>query len=235
LNVKRFALALRILLFLYKQIITHIDIICMYRKGGGQVSDRLDMAERVRAFSEELRGVFSLSDLRNLLQANNRGVLYRALRDLEQAGIVSRFCRGFYVTPEFDPMVLSQRLCPDSYISFGNALARHLLIGSVPRYRIRAAKTGPKRVYMNGEYRIEQLSLKPDLVFGYEVIDGVRIALPEKAVLDTLYLYRRGVRFSFDVYTDVDYGQLDRALIRSYLGEYKNPVFVDFAGRLTNA
>ena len=196
---------------------------------------RLEMAERVKAFSSELRGVFSLSDLRNLLQTSNRGVLYRGLRDLERAGVLSRFCRGFYVTPDFESLVLSQRLSPDSYVSFGNALARHLLIGSVPRYRIRAAKPGPKRVYTNGEYRIEHLSLKPELVFGYEVIDGVRIALPEKAVLDTLYHYRRGARFSFDVYTDIDYSRLDGGLVRKYLGEYRNPVFVDYARRLTDA
>lgn len=199
------------------------------------MTSRLEMAERVKAFSADLRGVFALSDLRNLLQTSNRGVLYRGLKDLEQAGILSRFCRGFYVTRDFDPLVLSQRIAPDSYISFGNALARHLLIGSVPRYRIRAAKPGPKRVYSNGEYQIEHLTLKPELVFGYEVIDAVRIAVPEKAVLDTLYFYRRGIRFSFDVYTDVDYSQLDRDLVRQYLGEYKNPVFVDFARRLTDA
>jgi predicted transcriptional regulator of viral defense system len=199
------------------------------------VFSRLEMAEKVKAFSSELRGVFALSDLRNLLQTSNRGVLYRSLGDLGRAGVLSRFCRGFYVTRDFDPLVLSQRLSPDSYVSFGNALARHLLIGSVPRYRIRAAKPGPKRVYTNGEYRIEHLSLKPELVFGYEVIDGVRIALPEKAVLDTLYLYRRGVRFSFDVYTDIDYSRLDGGVVRKYLGEYRNPVFVDYARRLTDA
>jgi len=107
---------------------------------------RLEMAERVTVFSSGLRGVFSLADLRNLLQTENRSVFYRGLKALEQAGLLSRFCRGFYITPSFDPMVLSQRLCQDSYISFGNALARHLLIGSVSRYRIRAAKPGPKRV-----------------------------------------------------------------------------------------
>lgn len=198
------------------------------------MSSRLEMAERVKAFGPELRGVFALSDLCNLLQTSNRGVLYRGLRDLEQAGVLSRFCRGIYVTTDFDPLVLSQRLCPDSYVSFGNALARHLLIGAVPRYRIRSAKPGPKRVYTNGEYRIEHLSLKPELAFGYETVDGVRIALPEKAVLDTLYLYRRGVRFSFDIYTDIDYGRLDRDLVQAYLGKYRNPVFVNYARRLTD-
>lgn len=196
---------------------------------------RIEMAERVKGVTTELSGVFSLGDLRNLLEPPNRGVFYRVLKDLESAGIVSRFCRGFYVAQGFDPLVLSQRLDPDSYISFGNVLARHLLVGSVPRYRVRAVKPGPKRIYRNGEIQIEHLRLQRDLFFGYEVADGIRMASPEKAVLDTLYFYRQGVRFSFDVYTDIDYSRLDVDTVRSYLAAYKSPVFVDFARRLIHA
>ena len=199
------------------------------------MSSRLRMAEKVTAISSEMRGVFSLSDLRNLLQTNSRDVLYRALNDLQQADVLSRFCRGFYVTRDFDPLMLSQRISPDSYVSFGNALAKNLLIGSVPIYRVRAAKPGPKRVYSNGEYRIEHLSLKSDLVFGYEVVDAIRIATPEKALLDTLHFYKRGVRFSFDVYSDIDYSRLNADKLRQYLEAYRNPVFVEFVRRLTNA
>lgn len=199
------------------------------------MNSRLAMAELVREFGVSLRGVFGLSDLCNMLKTSNRSVLYRALKELEGAGILSRFCRGFYVARGFDPLVLSQRISPESYISFGNALAAQLLIGSVPRYRIRAAKPGPKRIYQNGQYCIEHLSLQQELIFGYEVVEGVRVALPEKAVLDTLYLYRRGVKFSFDIYSDIDYGRLDKSLVREYLKKYNNPVFVDFARRLTGA
>ncbi len=196
---------------------------------------RLEMAESVRAFSAEMSGVFSLSDLLNLLQARNRDVLYRSINDLQKAGVLSRFSRGFYVTKGFDPLVLSQRICPESVVSFGDVLARELLIGSIPGYRVRAVKVGPKRVYGNGEYRIEHLSLKPELNFGYETVDGIRMALPEKAVLDTLYFYRRGIRFSFDIYSDIDYSRLNTDLINEFLKKYKNPVFKDFARRLTDA
>lgn len=199
------------------------------------MANRLKLAEKVRKFSSEMSGVYALSDLRNLLQTDNRDVLYRGIKDLQDAGVLSRFTRGFYVTKGFNPLVLSQRICPESYVSFGNVLAEKLLIGSVPRYRVRAVKVGPKRVYSSDEIRIEQLSIKKALNFGYEVIDGIRMALPEKAVLDTLYFYRRGIRFSFDVYSDVDYSRLNKDLINEFLKKYKNPVFIDFARSLTNA
>jgi len=193
------------------------------------------MAEKVREVSSDMSGVFALSDLRNLLQTANRDMLYRSINELQKSEILTRFSRGFYVTKGFDPLVLSQRLAPNSYVSFGNVLAKRLLIGSVPRYRIRAAKIGPKRIYSSDDIRIEHLSLREGLHFGYEVVDGVRVALPEKAVLDTLYFYRRGIRFSFDVYSDVDYGRLNKDIINEYLLKYKNPVFIDFARNLTNA
>jgi len=193
------------------------------------------MAEKVRVSSSDMRGVFALSDLRNLLQADSRDVFYRGLNELQKADVLTRFSRGFYVTKGFDPLVLSQRLCPASYVSFGTVLAKELLIGSVPRYRVRAAKVGPKRVYSNEDIRIEHLSLREGLHFGYEVVDGVRMALPEKAVLDTLYFYRRGIRFSFDIYSDVDYSRLNKDRTNQYIERYKNPVFIKFARSLTNA
>jgi hypothetical protein len=193
------------------------------------------MADRIRAVSSGLRGVFSLSDLRNLLKARSRDVFYRSVNALQEAGVLVRFSRGFYVTEGFDPMVLSQRICPASYVSFGSILARHLIIGSVPTYRVRAAKPGPTRVYSNGQYRIEHLRLKPGLCFGYETVEGIRLALPEKALLDTLYFYKQGTRFSFDIYTDIDFGRLDKKTLAEFLTRYRNPVFKDFVRRLTDA
>ena len=76
------------------------------------------MAEKVRVSSSDMRGVFALSDLRNLLQADSRDVFYRGLNELQKADVLTRFSRGFYVTKGFDPLVLSQRLCPASYVSF---------------------------------------------------------------------------------------------------------------------
>ena len=197
--------------------------------------NRLEMAEKIRAFSSEMSGVFTLSDLRCLLNVDNRDIFYRSINDLQKAGVLSRFTRGFYITRDFDPLVLSQRISPESYVSFGNVLARQALIGSIPRYRVRAAKPGPKRVYSNKEIRIEHLSLKPDLIFGYELFDGIRMATPEKAVLDTLYFYKLGISFSFDVYSDVDYSRLNKAIIREFLTKYRNPVFINFARSLIDA
>jgi hypothetical protein len=199
------------------------------------MTDYIKIADSVRRISPDLRGVFALSDLRNLFNTKNKFALYRLVKRLENADVLSRFSRGFYVAKDFDPAALSQRICPESYVSFGNVLAENLLIGSIPGRRLMAVKTGETRIYDNGNYRIEQLRLTKSLFFGYKVVNGVNIAVPEKAVLDTLYFYRMGRKFSFDIYSDVDYSGLNMNTLADYIERYRNPVFRDFARKSIHA
>jgi hypothetical protein len=200
----------------------------------GVMSDKYRIVAEIGKMSAAQNGVFSLSDLRNLLQIRSRDSFYRVVKGLCTAGVILRFSRGFYVTEGFYPAVLSQRICPESYISFGSVLADNLLIGSVPKYRIRAVKPKPTRVYKNDECCVEHLGIKPELSFGWMVDKGIKRAEPEKAVLDTLYFYRLGTKFSFDIYSDIDYNNLNKEKINEYLAKYKNPVFVNFVRSLIN-
>ena len=195
----------------------------------------LEIAQKLQELSPLQRGVFSAADLKNLIDPINKASLYRTLKQMQEAGVIRVFCRGFYVTKDFDIQVLSQRICADSYISFGTVLAKNLLIGSVPKYRLLAVKLGQNRVYQNSDFRIEQLRIKPELFTGYENINGVNIATLEKAFLDTLYYYQKGMKFSFDIYSDVDYDGLNRKKLKKYLKLYKNKKFIAFVNGVINA
>jgi hypothetical protein len=175
------------------------------------------------------RGVFSKADLQTLLAEPHPSAFARRARALEEHGLLRRFCRGFYVTDTFDLPTLSQRINPDSYVSFGTVLARELLIGPRSARRVVAVKTGKSRTYEGLGYEVVHLHVTPHLFFGYAPTDGVRFADAEKAVLDVLYFHLRGRRYPFDIYSDVDYGRLDRRRLDSYLGRYRNPKFVAFA------
>lgn len=194
----------------------------------------LKIAQDLQRFSASQGGVFSIAELKNLIAPANKAVLYRTLNLLEEASIIKLFCRGFYVASDFDMLVLSQRICADSYASFGSVLAKNLIIGSIPKYRIQSVKKGQSRSYQNDEYRIEHFGITPELFTGYENIKGVNIATPEKAFLDVLYYYQKGMKFSFDIYTDIDYDALDRKKIKQYFALYKNKKFVSFANGVLN-
>lgn len=186
----------------------------------------------LRPLAAAQRGVFSKADLQTALGEKHPAAFARRVRALEDLGALRRFVRGWYVAPEFDLPTLSQRLAPRSYVSFGTALARHLLVGSAPARQIMAAKVGPARRYEAHGFEIIHVSVAEHLDFGHAPVDGVQWADPEKAVLDVLSFHLRGRRYVFDIHSDIAFDKLDRDRFREYLQRYRNPRFVRFAERL---
>jgi len=178
------------------------------------------------------RGVFSTADLRTALSAPHAASFVRRVRSLVEHGVLSRFTRGFYVAETFELAVLSQRIAPESCISFATVLARHLVIGTNPTRRIVATRVGKSRRYQSGGYEIEHLGISKSLRFGSSIEQGVQYADAERAVLDVLYFHIRGRRFPFDIYSDLDLKRLDEKKLRAYLSRYRNPKFATFARRV---
>lgn len=194
--------------------------------------NRVTDEREIRRVTSAQRGVFSKADLQVLLGDRHAEGLRRRLAALERDGVLRRFSRGFYVTDDFDLPTLSQRLAPDSFVSFGTVLAQRLIIGPRPSRHVLAAKPGKSRTYSSQGDTVTHVQVAPHLCFGTSVVDGVRIADAEKAVLDTLYFHLRGRRYPFDVYSDIAYHLLDRKRLEEYLDRYRNPKFVTFASRV---
>ncbi len=176
--------------------------------------------------------MLSKADLQVLLAEPHAAAFARRVKALAAAGVLRRFVRGFYVREPFDLPTLSQRLAPDSYVSFHTALARHLVIGTNPQRQLLAGKRGRSRTYRALGYEIVHLHIADHLDFGHAVVDGVRFADAEKAVLDALYFHLRGRRYAFDIHADLQLDRLDRRRLRGYLARYQNPKFVTFAKRI---
>ena len=178
---------------------------------------------------ETLGGVFDHADIANLFGEPHQKQLYRRLNDLIENGNLERFCRGVYITPKFDLEVLSQKISPRSYISFGSVLAEHLVIGRIPRYQLDAVKIGKTRVYKQGDYTVRHFGSKTSDQFGIKSIGGVRKADAERALIDTLYFYQHGTEFYFDIFSDIDRNRFDTKKIDLYLSQNdKNQKFVNF-------
>jgi len=174
-------------------------------------------------------GVFSTSDLRALFDEGRSVALKRRIDALVAEELLARFCRGFYTTPQYAPAVLAARLNPTAYLSLGSILARELMIGAVPLKTVQCVKTGPSRAYESEALSVVCLGLRRELFFGFRVEDGLRVALPEKALLDTLYFHQHGHRFSFDIYSDIDLSRVNSKRLAQFLDRYRNPRFVRFA------
>lgn len=183
-------------------------------------------------FSKDLEGVFTLPDLKVILDERTEVTLFRAIRHLIESGDLIKVKRGFYATPEASLEAISCRIEPDSYISTGTVLAQNAIIGSIPARRIQAIKIGRPRTYKCPLGVIEHLSIAPHLYFGFTTNKGKRVATKEKAFLDVCYYHYKGKTFSFDPATDINPVDLDRTLIKAYLKKYEQP-FISYFQKLT--
>jgi len=194
----------------------------------------VDDINKINQFKEDLKGVFTLSDLKVLLPSDKTKTLYRRLKALEKEKILNRIIRKIYVTKNYDLKTLSYKINNISYISLETVLAENLIIGTIPSNEIKAIKLGKKREYEIEYGRIIHLSISKHLYFGFNKIEGINIATKEKAFLDTLYYYIKGIKYYFDIYSDIDVEKLDIKLIQDYLKRYKNPKYIKFVRRYIN-
>ncbi len=216
------------------------------------MSGALQNARCLQGWAPALHGIFLRSDLAQLLQASSPPALDQKLRPLLREGLLSRYCPGVYLwidparpTPRAAPANptsdlrhdsqllarLAHRLHPLGILSLGYALERHLMIGTQSPFNVEILRPGKSRLYAGAPGRVQALALDPSLLFGWELQDGLRIADPAKALLDTLYYAQHGRTYPFDLATDIAIEIVDIHLFANYLSHYRNPRFQAYATR----
>lgn len=135
--------------------------------------------------------VFQTSDAAACLGLSH-GTTSKLLSRLSVTSLIIRLCRGHWAFQDrTDPLVIPEHLTAPwpSYISLQTALHYHGYISQVPSV-IYCVSLGRTRLYRNvlGVFSVHQI--KPDFFFGYETMGatGIKMATPEKALLDLLYL-----------------------------------------------
>ena len=127
-----------------------------------------------------------------------------ALSALERQGMVTRIRRGLWAVPahpDFSPYAVVPHLFTDAragYVSLLSALSLHGMIEQIPRV-VQVVTTSQRPVLRTpvGTYAFHRIE---EALFGgftaYRRMGSFDIAVPEKAVFDTLYLSaRKGRRF----------------------------------------
>lgn len=187
-----------------------------------------DFIEKFKRLLEQQKGVFSSADLWTIISPTSNVDFYRQIKKLQKEKLIYKVCRGFYVSKDFSKAHLVMAMKPEAYLSLEFALAYYNLIGTYSDYKIRPLLPQVNRNITSDVILIDYKKIKKELIFGHQVIDGIRIATKEKAFLDTLYFYQKGVKFYFDIYSDIDTQDLDTETIFKFLKKYKNPKFIAF-------
>lgn len=138
---------------------------------------------------------FTVFSPRDILRVEP-GFHRRRLSEWQDKGYIRKVVKSFYVFADLpiDEMVLfeiANRIYKPSYISLGSALAHYQLIPESV-YGVTSVSTRRTYRFPTGLAEFRFRTVSPDFFFGYELAPArgkrVKIARPEKAVLDLLYL-----------------------------------------------
>jgi predicted transcriptional regulator of viral defense system len=116
----------------------------------------------------------------------------RILSRLESSGLVVRLRRGLWsLNPDIDPLAVPEHLTAPlpAYVSLQSALYLHGMISQIPQVVFVASPARTRRVTTSiATYSIHRLV--PEFFGGYRTDPdhGVKMATPEKALLDVFYL-----------------------------------------------
>lgn len=154
-------------------------------------------------FLKELEAInrpyFTINDLEKILNLPKKS-LHVACSRLTKSGDIYRLRKNIYTldnSPQNIQKIANLIYWP-SYLSFESALALYGILNQIPYTSIFATKLKTKKITL-GDQAIEYHQIIPKLFFGYTLQKDLFIALPEKALLDQLYLVSFGkAKLDFD-------------------------------------
>ena len=151
----------------------------------------MTLSEALRKIKAIAQPVFRTADVMVALDIQ-KSHASKLLNRLAQHGHVIRLMRGLWTMPEsLEPLALVQHLTAPfpSYVSLQSALYYHDMISQIPEviYCVSLART---RTYGTPVATVSVHHIPGSFFFGYEERGehNIRMALPEKALLDILYL-----------------------------------------------
>lgn len=159
---------------------------------------RYSLAETISILREKKISLFSLTDFSRLFEIKNRETLYKKVSRLEKKKIIKKLIKGKYIFLFNQPQdyFVANYLYQPSYISLETALSFYGIITGFP-YKITSITPKKTKNIIIENKEFSYIQILPSLFFGYEKKDNFLIAEKEKALLDYLYLYTKGLR-NFD-------------------------------------
>jgi len=138
---------------------------------------------------------FTLSVLRDISGVKKESTMFNMVKRLLKSGVLLKIEKNKYILKDakIHDFTLANLLYQPSYISFETALNfygilsqfPYEILSSTPKKTIKKTFDGKSFIYIH---------LKKELFWGYEKKEEFLIALPEKALLDLLYLASKGLK-----------------------------------------
>lgn len=139
--------------------------------------------------------LFTLKTLRELLDIDKSGSLFKIVNRLLESGVLIKIERNKYVLKKYSysEFALANFIYEPSYVSFETALSYYGILSQFP-YEITSATLGQTRSKEFNGKEYGYYHLKKSLFWGYIKENNYLIADKEKALADQLYLSSKGIK-----------------------------------------
>lgn len=154
-----------------------------------------NLAVMTKRIYDSKRILFYLKTLRDILNIPNESTFQKTIKRLCENKIIEKMERDKYVLADsnVNDFSLAYMLYQPSYISFESALNLYGILSQFP-YEVSSAtvRKSKTKIYDGKIYVYSHI--QKSLFWGYEKKDSYLIAVPEKALLDQIYLSSKGYK-----------------------------------------
>jgi len=181
--------------------------------------ERYNLASITKKVYDSGVSFFTLKTLRDILEISKESTLFSIVKKLIKAKVLLKIEKDKYLLKgrEVSDFALANFIYQPSYVSFESALNFYGILSQFP-YEISSAtaRKSVKKVFQDKIFVYTHI--KKELFWGYEKKENFLIALPEKALLDQVYLMSKGYKsISLDEY---DLSRIKVSRLKEYLSKY---------------
>lgn len=178
-----------------------------------------DMSLLTKKIYDSRFQLFSFQTLWNLMEIKKPSSFFKIINRLVKSGVLVKIERNKYLLKNFtdSEFFLANFIYEPSYLSFESALSFYGILSQFP-YEVTSATQKQTRVKeFNGKV-YSYYHLKKSLFWGYVKEKNFLIAEKEKALLDQVYLFSKGIKKIHP--EEYDLSLLDKTKLKLYLGKY---------------
>ena len=184
----------------------------------------------LQSLAQDGQKLLTFEALRQMIGLNE-GAMRKAVRRLQQKGLIVRLGRHLYANGLARPSLeeVAMVLGRPAYVSFESALAQAGVLSQMP-LTLTCASAARSGYHSTPLGDISFHRLRVDLFFGYHLQDGVAWADPEMALLDWVYLSLK-TRGGPPALDELEGEPIDRKRLDEWAGHYPRSVVRVLSGK----
>jgi predicted transcriptional regulator of viral defense system len=141
---------------------------------------------------------------------------------------IERIERGKYCIKNTADDIVASHVVYPSYLSLISAFRFYNLTTQLPMEKYVITTVQHKRMNFHN-YNIRFIKVNKKLLFGFETVNNVIVATPEKAFVDAMYL-KKSIWYTEEFENGIKKGVIDMKVLKKYAMAFKDPNLISRLG-----